>query len=135
MYLIKRILVFLMLVITINAIYSQEKKCNCILSHLWNYVLNDFPKDVSNDTTFYIYIDSNIVNGLSYTDSIKVDILSKNINDNCIFATGNGMLFEGDGSPLYIIHYPMLLTDNPLFKQSIYHDDCSLVSYITLYSR
>ena len=133
MYLIKHILVFLIFVISTNTIYSQEMKCNSILSHLLNVVLEDnLPKDFSNDTIFYLYVDSNTVNGLTYIDSIKVDVLYKNINDNCIFVSGDGMILESDGFPFYIIHYPIFLKDNPLFKQAVYHGDCGLVSYITL---
>lgn len=135
MYLIKRISVFLILCITFNAAYSQEAKCKSISSFIWKFIVNNSPKDISSDTTFYIYIDQNVVCGLAHRDSIKVDCKSSNINNNYYYMTGIGSFMHGDGFPLYIIYYPIPLKNNPLFKQACYLGDPSLASNITLFTR
>ena len=131
MYLMKRIIIVVFLVITVNAAYSQKKENKYYSFDLVSFVLENFPKDFSNDTILYIYIDSNIVNGLAvYTDSIKVDIST---NGGGLLVRGNSnsyVMTQDDGERFFKIHYPIPLTDNPLFKKAIYRDDNGLTGYI-----
>ena len=129
--LIKTVLLLLFVVAT-QSIYAQEMKCNSVSSYLSNFIQKDLPKDFSNDTTIYIYIDNNVVNGLTKVDSIRVDVLLKNINNNSILVSDYGLVWNSNGASYYVIHYPMLLKNNLLFKQVIYQNDCSIMSYITL---
>ena len=132
MYLIKRIIVFVFLVITINAAYSQKKKSNCrASSYSEKFFGSDFSKDFLVDTTLYIYIDSSIVNGLTvYTDSIKVVVSTKDTQDDCIL---QGALLRGNQVIFYKIYYPIPLVDNPLFKKAIYRDDDCGLMYLAPY--
>ena len=121
MYLIKRILVFLFLITTINAVYSQGKKSNCYSLYFADYLLSNFSKDFSKDTIIYLHIDSNIVKVLTvYTDSIRVDISTKETKDNCMLS---GCISQSNGTVFYNIYYPIPLVNNSLFRNAIYRDD------------
>ena len=71
------------------------------------------------------------MNGLAvYTDSVKVDIST---NDGCLLVHGDSNFYQmvqDDGKEFFKIHYPIPLTDNPLFKKAIYRDDNGLTGYI-----
>jgi len=134
MYLIKRILIVVLIVITANAAYSQKKKkeCNSYSWDFWNLAIvgmDNFSKNFPKDTTIYVCIDSNIVKGLTtaYPDSIRIDIFS---DANCVYATPYSLSQSYGEEPLYRIHYPITLKDNPLFQKAIYCDDCWLSVYI-----
>jgi hypothetical protein len=109
--------------------YSQKNKEHNFYS--WDlvvFVMENFTEDFSNDTTFYIYMDSNIVKGLTvYTDSIKVDFSSK--KDDYMYVRDYGS-HNVKGSSFYKIYYPITLKDNPLFKKSVYYNDFELMSHI-----
>ena len=124
MYLVKRTIVFVILIISVGVAYSQQKKSHYYSWDLANLVAKNFAKDFFGDTTLYIYTDSNTTNGLTiYTDSIRVDISN---NDTCIDALGESnsfMMSRNDRELLCQIHYPITLTDNPLFKKAVYHND------------
>ena len=125
MYLVKRILVFTFVIITVNTAYSQKKECRYYSYYLTNSIVKNFPKDFLRDTTLYIYVDSNIVNGLTvYTDSVKVDIFVN--NEDYLFMFGDfNMVLRNDEPLLYKIYYPIPLIDNPLFKKAVYRNDCA----------
>ena len=131
MYLIGRTIIVVFLVITVNATYSQKKENKYYSFDLVSFVLENFSKDFSNDTILYIYIDSNIVNGVAvYTDSIKVDIST---NGGGLLVRGNSnsyVMAQDDGERFFKIHYPIPLTDNQLFKKAVYRNDCGLTGYI-----
>ena len=129
MLLIRRFSVLVLFVIVTNTTYSQKVKWDFLLSRLENFMVVNFSKNLLSDTTLYIHVDSNIINGFVGIDSVKVDIFSKNVNDNHTFVTmGEGMIPRNDVSLFYKIHYPIPLIDNPLFKQAVYRDDvCGLI--------
>ena len=128
---IRHLIIVVFLVISVNTAYSQKKENKYYSLDLASFVLKNFPKDFSNDTTLYIYMDSNIVNGLAvYTDSIKVDIST---NGGCLLVLGDSNSYEmlrDDWKGFFKIYYPIPLTDNPLFKKAIYHDDNGITGYI-----
>ena len=124
MYLTKRILAVVFIVLTINVSYSQQKKNSYYSFDSADFVLKNFSKDFLCDTTLYIYMDSSIINGLTvHTDSIRVDVSN---NDDCIIVFGSSnfhTMSQNNGGLLYKIHYPIPLIDNPLFKKAVYHND------------